>query len=404
SFILIADNVTNANKDRILEDNQHVLTARLDDVAFFWKEDAKKPLMDRVSDLKKVLFQDGIGSIYQKLERHQKIATFILEQLNNDKVSKASLGSKIEPDKLTQAIWLSKSDLTTEMVFELPVLQGKMGYEYAIKEGVSQEIAESIEQHYWPKFEGDTVPDNPYSVISAMVDKIDTIVSCFYNNLIPTGSQDPWGIRRHVFGVYSIIEKHKLNLNVKDLIDFAYGNFDKGEVNRVKLDAFVEQRIKSFMGTRNYSYDVIDSVMESMWTYPLTGFSWAEFLMDKKGDSSLDALKSIIETSARIKNLSKKANDNGAKLGYDETLFKQEEEKDAKIKIDWFLKSVDINDISAAYDGFLEIIPIFVRYFEKVMVMDEDSSVRMNRLGFLQSVDISVLSRFPDLNKLSIPK
>ncbi|MBT6120511.1 hypothetical protein HOH45_03485 [bacterium] len=193
-------------------------------------------------------------------------------------------------------------------------------------------------------------------------------------------------------------------MNIEELISLAYKNFDKGDVNRDKLQLFVEQRIKSFMGTRNYSYDVIDSVMDYMWTEPFRGFLWASFLMEKKGASSLEDLKSMIETITRIKNLSKKAEDNASELGCDEMLFKQEEEKDAKIKIDWFLDSVDINDISTAYDGFLTIIPVFSRYFEKVMVMDEDLSVRTNRLRFLQSVDINVLSCFPDLSKLSIPK
>src|SRR5512141_2088430 len=192
----------------VVAGNERVLRARLSDAEFYYGDDLKKPLFDRSEALKKVLFQADMGTYWEKIERMADIAEFV-----------ASFGFPAKAKDCRRAAFLSKADLTTGVIKEFPELQGVMGRHYASKTGESAEIAQSVFEHYLPKGQSDDLPATDVGTATAIADKIDMVCGCFGVGLIPTGTADPYGLRRHTLGILSILESRGLRIPIAELVD-----------------------------------------------------------------------------------------------------------------------------------------------------------------------------------------
>ena len=254
--------VVNAPRDHhdvIRQGNERVLESRLDDAEFYWHEDTRSPLESKVVALKKVVWLEGVGSLYEKTERLEALA--------------AAIARVIAPDALDTAVRaarLSKADLVTEMVRdgkEFTELQGIMGREYALQSSEPPEVASAIYEHYLPRFAGDALPNGPAGTILSIADKIDSIVGCFSVGLIPTGSQDPYALRRQAIGLVRIIDEGRLPLSLGELIREAARGYGADGSDLEELAAnvlsFLRLRARTLFIDSGHAYDLVDAVLES---------------------------------------------------------------------------------------------------------------------------------------------
>jgi len=243
-FIVIINN-SKKHALKIREGNENVLKARLEDAKFFYQEDQKILLEKRVDKLKKVIFQENLGSLFDKTKRLELLCDYISDGLQVEQ--------KVKKDLLRSA-HLCKADLVTEMVKEFPELQGIMGKEYAVLSGERKEVAEAIFEHYLPRFSGDRLPLTKSGMILGIADKVDSIIGCFVMGLTPTGSQDPYGLRRQSRGKIAIILKNNLEISLKDIIQKSLSLYKESISVELKIDeneivsqilSFLKQRLKS---------------------------------------------------------------------------------------------------------------------------------------------------------------
>ncbi|MDH3256547.1 MAG: glycine--tRNA ligase subunit beta, partial [Nitrospinota bacterium] len=244
--------------------NQRVLNARLEDARFFYDEDRKRKLEDFVEDLKGVVFQKDLGTSHEKVVRIQSNVNALVTLVSlhpHDSSAGATFGSNA-----VRAAKLCKGDLVSQMVFEFPELQGIMGGYYAEHSGESAEVAQAIKEHYQPAFAGDNVPSTPVGALVAVADKLDTIVGCIGVGLIPSGSEDPYALRRHALGIMQILIHYDWPLSLKDLINTGIqtlgdkAKLSKDEIRRHCKDLFA-QRFKTMLSAEEFEYDVIDAVL-----------------------------------------------------------------------------------------------------------------------------------------------
>ncbi|MCL5057748.1 MAG: glycine--tRNA ligase subunit beta [Actinobacteria bacterium] len=375
--------------------NEKVLRARLADAAFFWDEDLKTPLADRVPSLKKIVWQESLGSVYDKAERIVSLASFIGEMLNiGDKVQKA----------VKRAAMLAKADLVSNMVYEFPELQGVMGREYALKSGEDRDVAEGIFEHYLPRFAGDVLPASMVGRVLSLAEKFDTLAGCFAVNIQPTGSQDPYALRRQAMGVCNIILDGGLALSLGEVIARAYQGYGgmslKAGLDSVAgdLEEFFRQRIRGLLTDRGFAYDIIDAVLAGGVDDILGVLKRVEALACFRRETAFDA---VITAYSRANNLSKK---------YDRTdvspqLFQHQAEKELYEALAGVRQKVaellDMRD----YQGVLRQVALLRgpvdSFFDAVMVMVDNEKVRDNRLALLKSV--AVLARpLADLSRIVV--
>ena len=374
--------------------NERVLKARLEDAQFFFNEDRKKTLNEHREKLKTVVFQEGLGSVYEKTERLVKLSEKICELL----------GDKISVDdkkNVLRAAELSKADLVTGMVTEFTELQGVMGREYAKLDGENSEVATAIDEHYMPRFAGDSQPKTTAGKILSLADKIDNLVATFSRGLVPTGSQDPFALRRQALGIVNLLNEAHWAISIFEIVELAMDLLKVTDsVGREKIQndvaEFMRLRVKNFL-SNSARYDVIDAVIENVddiYTLTLKAAALENFLQTP------DAVKNI-QSFVRVSNLAKKAD--SAEI--DETLIKLEAEQKlyqafnaVKVVAGELIAKKDFNGalaalkkISAPVDGF----------FDVVMVMDENLEIRKNRLALLKSID-NLLAEIANFSKLVI--
>jgi glycyl-tRNA synthetase beta chain len=258
-FFLCVVNGPKDFHDIIREGNERVLESRLDDAAFYWHEDTKTSLAEKVDDLRNVVWLEGVGSLFEKAERLERLAAFVAEQVAPGEVETA-----------VRAARLAKADLVTEMVRdgkEFTELQGIMGREYAMASNEPTGVAVAIYEHYLPKFAGDSLPSSDAGTILSIADKIDSIVGCFSVGLIPTGSQDPYALRRQAIGLVRMIDERGLPLSLRELVREAGRGF---EVDGDRLDElaesvldFIRQRARTLFIESGGDYDLVDAVLEA---------------------------------------------------------------------------------------------------------------------------------------------
>lgn len=376
--------------DNVKAGNEKVLEARLADALFFYKEDTKKSLESYIEKLKSVVFQAKLGTVYEKTLRIEKLSLDILNML----------GLSSESDDAKRAAKLSKADLVTGMVFEFTELQGIMGREYAKVSGENEAVSDAIFEHYLPRFSGDIPPKTNIGIALSIADKIDSIVGFFAIGIQPTGSQDPYALRRQALGVLSILMDKKLELDLGEVIDYALNNYSNIEFDRQEVKAqimeFFNERIKNLFRELGIRYDVIDAVISAdisdisdMHARAIELNNWLE----------KDELVEMLTAFNRVSTLAQKSPSDEVK----EELLKEEAEiklnsefKDTQTKVEDLLKD---KKYSEALDAFASLRPVIDNMFDSVMVMDKDESIKNNRLGLLKKIYDTML-KICDLSKI----
>ena len=375
-FLFIADNVTPQNRDVIIAGNQQVLKARLEDARFFWEEDRKLTLDELAEKLKAVVFQKNAGTIYDKKERIKVLCDYFSDAY--------MLGAFF--DLIVRTADLCKADLVSQMVYELPVLQGTMGMIYAQLQGEEELVSKGIYEHYLPRFAQDRLPDSPTGLVVGLSDRIDTLVCCFANGLIPTGSQDPWATRRLSNAVIQLIFSGNTPLNLIKILDVAYPLVSPESKNRDKLEAFLEQRFKQYLLDQDLPFDVVDAILDKSLADPLRTRATAKAVQEYR-ISNPDDLKLMAETAVRTKRLGEKSSDIAVNLSrFTEEIETQTwalfVEVERQTQQDFWSRQ-----FSAGINRLSELSGPLALYFEKILVMCDDQDVRQNRLAFLRRVD-----------------
>lgn len=367
--------------DNVVRGNEKVLRARLSDAQFFYREDQKLNIEDALSQLENIVYHEELGSIGDKVRRIHDIA----ERLTN-------LLHVSEKEEVSRTARLCKFDLVTQMVYEFPELQGRMGEEYALKAGESPLVAQAINEHYMPRFSGDNSPKSIVGTVVSIADKMDTVATCFAIGLIPTGSQDPYALRRQAAGIIQMILDHKLDLKLDELIKTALSIAEKKQLlKRSKEDVFKELvdffslRIKNSLQEQGVRYDVIDAVLGKELKDISIIVAKAKLIMEQLETASF---KRLVETLSRVTNISSKANSSFMEI--DESLFEKEEEQvlyhtyketDTRIR-----EALENGNVEKAFHALEETVEVINQYFDNIMVMTDQESIRENRLNQMKGM------------------
>ena len=382
-YFITVRNGTRDYEDIVIAGNEKVLGARLEDAKFFYEDDISKPLEDYVENLKGVLFHDKLGSMLEKEKRDGVVAK---------KIAKSLSFADEAIEALDRVAHLSKADLTTKMVIEFTELQGVMGEIYALKSGEREIVATAIREQYLPKFAGDALPKSSVGSIFSLADKIDTIVGLFAIGEIPTGSTDPFALRRSAIGIINIIRKTGWKFNLNEVIEtslYEYINdlgltFDHEEVI-ANIREFFFGRIKTMLQEEGIRYDIIDAVLipESE-IYNI--FEKAKELNEWFKDDRTN----FVDAYNRINNLTKDINF----TEIDEELLKEDAEKNLYNKFvendKKFKEGLASENYKDAMDALNDLVPSIDAFFESVMVMAEDENIRHNRLALINSIEENI--------------
>lgn len=388
--------VRNGNEDYIetvIKGNEKVLGARLEDAKFFYKDDIKRSLESYVEDLKRIVFQEKLGTLYDKTRRVKSLAVKIGEYLE--------VGEETEKN-IERAGYLSKADLVTKMVSEFTELQGKMGMEYARTSEENEIVSLAIFEQYLPRFAGDELPTTTAGSILSIADKMDTISGLFAIGIHPTGSQDPFGLRRQALGIINIILDKKLNLSINELVETAlYFYVDVNglafDYNKIKEEIieFFNGRIRNMFMDMDIRYDIVDAVIatniDDIYDMKIRANKLNEWL--KK-----EGLSEILSAFNRVANLAEKAISDEVQrnLLTEDELELYEGFNSAEEKID---NSIHKKEYDKALDQLMTLKEPIDNFFDKVMVMVEDEKVRNNRLGLLRKIYNAML-QICDLSKI----
>ena len=367
-----------AHLDVVAHGNERVLRARLADAQFFFDEDRRKSLAEHREKLKTVVFQRGLGSMYEKTERLMALTTAIVEEMAAGDADDAALADA------RRAAELSKADLVTGMVTEFTELQGIMGREYALLDGESPAVARAIDEQYMPRFAGDELPQTPLGVALSVADKIDNIVGTFSQGRIPTGSQDPFGLRRQALGLVLMLIEQESTMLLSDLVDEACDLYDLEEFRdkmQVYVADFIRLRLKNVLSERGVRYDVQEAVLgdvDLVADVPVRA-AYVERLLASEGGEAL------VQSFVRVGNIARSVT--GGTV--DPALFKAEEEG---ALLSAYQAAADARaegeDTLPAEQALGRAINAF---FDAVMVMDKDARVKENRLSLLKMIDDDLL-------------
>ena len=370
--------------------NERVLRARLDDAKFFFNEDRKKPLIDRQDGLTKIVFQEGLGNLADKTERLLKLGRVFGEEcgLHEDAAV-----------VLERATELAKTDLTTGMVTEFTELQGVMGKEYALLDGESPEVAEAIFEQYLPRFAGDVLPQTEAGKVLSIIDKVDNIVATFSRGLIPTGSQDPYALRRQTIGILNILLGSEWNISLRPIIVESMNLLnvpaDKQDELLGQVEEFITLRLKNIFLDREVPYHVIDLLLSNNELSVADAEGLVKALLANRIDENVE----LVQAFTRMYNLVKDV----TYTGVDESLLKEEAEralyqmatKASEASIDAW----DKNDYDAVVAVPATLVPAINKFFEDVMVMDKDEAIKANRLQLVR-LAYSVMAIIGDISAL----
>ena len=367
-----------AHLDVVAHGNERVLRARLADAQFFFDEDRKKSLAEHREKLKTVVFQRGLGSMYEKTERLMALTTAIVEEMAAGDADGTALADA------RRAAELSKADLMTGMVTEFTELQGIMGREYALLDGESPAVARAIDEQYMPRFAGDELPQTPLGVALSVADKIDNIVGTFSQGRIPTGSQDPFGLRRQALGLVLMLIEQESTMLLSDLVDEACDLYDLEEFRdkmQVYVADFIRLRLKNVLSERGVRYDVQEAVLgdvDLVADVPVRA-AYVERLLASEGGEAL------VQSFVRVGNIARSVT--GGTV--DPALFKAEEEGALLSAYQAAAAArAEGEDTLPAEQALGRAIDTF---FDAVMVMDKDARVKENRLSLLKMIDDDLL-------------
>ena len=370
--------------------NERVLRARLDDAKFFFNEDRKKPLIDRQDGLTKIVFQEGLGNLADKTERLLKLGRVFGEEcgLHEDAAV-----------VLERATELAKTDLTTGMVTEFTELQGVMGKEYALLDGESEEVAEAIFEQYLPRFAGDVLPQTEAGKVLSIIDKVDNIVATFSRGLIPTGSQDPYALRRQTIGILNILLGSEWNISLRPIfkasMELLNVPTEKQDELLGQVEEFFTLRLKNIFLDREVPHHVIDLLLSNN----ELSVADAEGLVNALLANRIDENVELVQAYTRMYNLVKDVE----YTGVNSDLLKEDAEKEL------FEAASKASEASSAaweagdYDAVVAVpatlVPAINKFFEDVMVMDKDEAIKANRLQLVR-LAYSVMAIIGDISAL----
>ena len=370
--------------------NERVLRARLDDAKFFFNEDRKKPLIDRQDGLTKIVFQEGLGNLADKTERLLKLGRVFGEEcgLHEDAAV-----------VLERATELAKTDLTTGMVTEFTELQGVMGKEYALLDGESEEVAEAIFEQYLPRFAGDVLPQTEAGKVLSIIDKVDNIVATFSRGLIPTGSQDPYALRRQTIGILNILLGSEWNISLRPIfkasMELLNVPAEKQDELLGQVEEFFTLRLKNIFLDREVPHHVIDLLLSNN----ELSVADAEGLVNALLANRIDENVELVQAYTRMYNLVKDVE----YTGVNSDLLKEDAEKAL------FEAATKASEASSAaweagdYDAVVAVpatlVPAINKFFEDVMVMDKDEAIKANRLQLVR-LAYNVMAIIGDISAL----
>ncbi|OPJ57002.1 glycine--tRNA ligase subunit beta [Alkalithermobacter paradoxus] len=376
--------------ENVKKGNEKVLEARLADALFFYKEDTKKHLESYIDGLKNVVFQEKLGTIYDKAVRIENLSDSLTE----------ILGYSNDKEDILRSAKLCKADLVTNMVFEFTELQGVIGREYSKLCGEKEVVSQAIFEHYLPRFSGDVLPQTNAGIVLSIADKLDSIAGFFAIGIQPSGSNDPYALRRQALGIINIIMDKNIAISLKDIVIMALDNYNNLEFNEEKVVSeiidFFNQRIKNLFNEMGIRYDVIDAVLSlniddiaNMYTRAKELNSWIE-----KAE-----IVEILTAFNRVSSLA----ENATSDCINEEYFVEAEEKalydmfkTVKQNVEALIKE---KKYSGALDEFISLKGPIDTLFDTVMIMDKDEKIKNNRLALLRQISNTMLS-ICDLSKI----
>jgi glycyl-tRNA synthetase beta chain len=392
NFITISNGTRDPFLNHVRAGNERVLRARLADARFFFDEDRKKKLEDYVELLESIVFMEPLGTMKKKTERLVMLAFSVAKE--------AGLSQK-DKDTAERAASLAKADLMTHMVYEFPELQGTMGRYYARLSGETDEVARAIEEHYAPRYAGDSPAQSLPGAIVAIADKMDTLAACFGLGLIPSGSQDPYALRRSALGVVATLMAHRVSVALSRLCELALNGLAediprRGSEVASEMEEFLMQRVRFFFAENGLRYDVIDAALGAR-SDNLPGIlKRAELLQAKLNTPELTR---ILTPFTRTANLTRNVADNQVNPALfssaaEEELYQAIKETTMMVK-----PAAQHGDFSSVFEALFPLHVSIDHFFADIMVMVDDPAIRNNRLALLTLVKELFLT-LGDLSKI----
>jgi len=377
-FLLVAN--LKDKRGYIKHGNRRVIEARLSDAKFFWEKNKNLSLVKQVGKLKNLIFFNQLGTFYHKTQRLRKLAGLISDQLNLNK------------EKVEIAASICKADLVSDLVGEYPELQGVMGKYFAKQQGFEDDIAMAINDHYLPTGLYSEVPKKPVSIAVSIIDKIDTLVGFFGINEKPTSSKDPFALRRNAIGLLRIIVENKINIQIKDLINYSIVIYEEQNI-KFKKDTvtneilfFLKERFKNFLKDKKIRNDIIEAVNTSYGSNDFLSLYKKCLIMNK--NISKDICKNIIGSYKRASNIIDQESKEKILGSPESILFKKDEEKNLYDKTNEIRQYFSNTKKHENYEETLKILAttkhVTDNFFENVIVNDENSDIKKNRLELLQ--------------------
>ncbi|OYD07679.1 glycine--tRNA ligase subunit beta [Paludifilum halophilum] len=382
--------------DQVAKGNEKVLDARLADARFFYDEDLKLPIRKAVEKLDHVVYFEDLGTIGDQMRR---IRSLVLQMAYR-------LGLEAgEVQQVLRAAEIAKFDLSTNMVDEFPELSGVMGEEYARKAGEDPVVARTILEHHYPRFSGDTLPPSTLGALISLADKVDAVVSAFSIGIQPTGSQDPYGLRRRAAGAVQIlVEKGWTSISLDDIISIALERLDSDgwlkrprEEVKKELVSFFNMRLKPVLQEEGIRYDLIDAVLASDTSFPRLVLEKAKVL---SAQVEQEGFKHVVEGFSRAANLAEKGKQ-GVQVNPDH--FQEQAEQElfnaVHTAAEAFQQGRSRHDARRMYEAISTLAPVIHDFFDRVLVMADDETVRHNRLALLRRID-DLVSGFAAFKKI----
>jgi len=377
----------------VVTGNERVIRARLSDAEFYYQDDLKQPLFDRAQALKNVLFQADLGTYWEKVERMAEIGAYL-----------ASVGFPAKGEDCRRGAILSKADLTTGVVKEFPELQGVMGRDYARKTGEKEETAQAVYEHYLPKGMSDEMPGSDVGAAVAVADKIDMVCGCFGVGLIPTGTADPYGLRRQTLGLLSILEAKGLRIPLEGLVDRSLATLGgklkspAAEVKR-KVMEFIHGRLSNLWTSQGTPGDLVEAVLSAGLTDMVDMRAKLSALVTFRQEAAFEPLAEVFKRAINI------TKGYGGPLDVSETLFEHEEERALQKAVGEVSERVHSaarnGRYSEAFREMARLQPLVSAFFEKVLVMAKEERVKNNRLALLKGLS-NLFASVADVSRITV--
>ena len=386
-FVGISNNLV-PDINLVREGNERVLRARLEDASFFWQEDLKRPLSARLDDLKNVVYQEKLGSVYDKTMKMVEIARKIC----------AMTDLKDEVKAVERAALLSKTDLVTSMVGEFPELQGVMGSKYALKNGEDPRVARALAEQYMPLSAGGALPTDSVGAVVGIAERSFNMAGAYKLGFQPTGSQDPYGLRRAIRCINEIIWGLNIDLDLGELLKWIAGELSLSDDDLASLEAFIMQRTLIQLKERDFSHELVELALSVTGPRPLQTLRLLGTLSEVRKE---DWFTSLVNSDLRVKNILEKSK--AALSELDPSLFVKDAEKklyaavsEASVPVENALRGHNWTELM---NVLARLSPAVSEFFDDVMVMDDDLSVRANRQALL-SLCGNLFMRVGDLSKV----